>query len=70
LRCILAPELGSYFFFSLNFKDTIGNTYNQLFSLIFKDETFLKFTPSNAERVFIETKEKSKFKQLIALIKE
>jgi hypothetical protein len=67
---ILFETEDSYFFFSLNFKDTIGNVYNQLFTVHFKDDMFLQFTSGNAERVIVEPEKQSKLKRLILLITE
>jgi len=44
-----------YFFFSLTFKDSIGNKYEQLYSTTFK-ETFLNYSAGNAKRIIIEPK--------------
>jgi hypothetical protein len=52
---ILFPNEGCYFFFALTFKDSIGNGYEQLCSISFK-EAFLNFSSGKPERIIVKPK--------------
>ncbi len=60
---------GGYFFFSLNFKDSIGNIYTQSFTISFKD-TDVSCSPSNAERVVVQSEKQSRLNRLISWIND
>lgn len=51
---VLYDSEGGYFFFHLNFRDTLGNTYIQEFAVTFHQTTFINFSFRHPDRADLQ----------------